>query len=137
MKIKINKWLCPPGFAILLFGTIYVRNKKHYDLIAQPYSYIYNHECIHEKQANGNWIWFYIKYILFYLKHIYWIKYSIKAPYKFHPMELEAYINQKDLQYIFKDGAGKQYKKYINLSSKIIKNFYKSKTNYYNFIEKL
>ena len=52
-------------------------------------------------------------------------------------MELEAYINQTDLQYIFKDGAGKQYKKYINLSSKIIKNFYKSKTNYYNFIEKL
>lgn len=137
MNIKINKWLCPPGYAILLFGTIYVRDLKHYLLLTQPYSCIYNHERIHEKQADGNWILFYLKYILFYLKHIYWIIYNIKAPYKFHPMEIEAYKNQYDLNYIFKSNAGKEYKKYTKIPKEIIKNFYKDKLDYYNFILKL
>lgn len=134
MKIKINKWLCPKGFTIVLFGTIYVRDRKQYNKVAQPYSYIYNHECIHEKQANGNWILFYIKYILFYLKHIQWIIYNIKAPYYFHPMEIEAYKNQYNLNYIFRNESGKQYKNYINIPTQIIKNFYKENTSYYNYI---
>lgn len=35
MKVKINKWLCPYGYVITLFGTIYVRNKNTYDRVIQ------------------------------------------------------------------------------------------------------
>lgn len=137
MKIKINKWLCPPGYTIILFGTIYVRDLEHYLQLIQPNNYIYNHEHIHKKQAANNWIWFYIKYILFYLKHIYWLIYNINAPYYFHPMEIEAYKNQYDLNYVFKVNADKEYKKYTKIPTKVIKKFYRDKLNYYNFISKL
>ena len=78
MKVKINKWLCPKGYAITLFGTIYVRTKDQYDKMVAPYSYYYNHELIHEKQANNKWIIFYIKYIYLYLKNILALRYNIK-----------------------------------------------------------
>lgn len=137
MKIKINKWLCPPHFIIVLFGTIYVRSQQQYDKVVQPYSYYYNHELIHSYQAKGNWVWFYIKYILYYLKHLHWIIYNLQAPYKFHPMELEAYKNQCNFNYIFEKDAGIQYKKYRNIKTKNIKKFYKDNLNYYTYISTL
>ena len=133
MKVKINKWLCPKGYAITLFGTIYVRTKDQYDKMVAPYSYYYNHELIHEKQANNKWIIFYIKYIYLYLKNILALRYNIKAPYYFHPMEIEAYKNQYDLNYVFTNNVGKEYKQYKYK----IKDFYKGNCSYFEFISKL
>ena len=138
MKVKINKWLCPYGYIITLFGTIYVRNKNTYDRVIQPYSYIYNHESIHEKQANHQWIKFYLLYIWHYIKHIHWLLINKKAPYLFHPMEIEAYYNEQDIDYLSKPNSGKNWKNYKNIPYSIVKYFFNSGLrghhDFYNFI---
>ena len=52
-------------------------------------------------------------------------------------MELEAYKNQCNFNYIFEKDAGIQYKKYRNIKTKDIKKFYKDNLNYYTYISTL
>lgn len=120
---KVNKWLCPPGFAgITICGTVYVRSEKALKKVMNSDgidSSFENHELIHVRQAEStsdSWLRFYLLYVWYWLKNLPMLFIWIKAPYVFIPFELEAYGNQYDYEY--SKGKCNEWKKYKKLSFK-------------------
>ena len=98
--------LLPNGFrAITWFGKIYCKYQSDVELInetSEINSILKCHELIHVKQAEScsdSWFWFYVKYILFYIKNLPLIFINKYAPYYFIPFELEAYAYESFYYY--------------------------------------
>ena len=105
--VKAKKaWFLPSGFSALTWkGCVYCRSQKAADMINATDnigSQLESHETIHVRQAetmNNSWFNFYAKYIWEWIKNLPLVFIDSKAPYKFMPIEMEAYLNQDDWEY--------------------------------------
>jgi len=96
----------PKNFkGITLFGVVYCNKKEDADELNKSEmidSDFKNHELIHVRQAestNDSWVLFYLKYVAEWIKNLNLITIDINAPYKFMPMEMEAYLNERNWEY--------------------------------------
>lgn len=100
----VNSILPPKGFLYLMWcGKIYIRNKnvskfKGYSKSTQDT--VLNHERIHVDQAKlvGSWIGYYLAYLWYWLVGLFTFK--KKAAYYTNRFEVEAYANEKNLDYV-------------------------------------
>ena len=149
-KIKVVKakkaWILPPNIrAITLFGTIFCAKKVDVNQINETDkidSDLKCHETIHVRQAENtkdSWFIYYCKYIGQWIKNIPLITVNINAPYKFIPLELEAYRHEREYEYCMKPCDGwKAYKK-LTLKQKreFAKKYYKSHIIFRDFIKEM
>lgn len=144
-KIKTVKakkaWLLPPNFkAITLKGVVYCQKQKEVDEINATDEIdgkFKCHETIHVRQAestHNSWLLYYMKYIWEWILNIPLIFVNVYAPYKFMPMEIEAYLNQDNWDYP-NNGATYQWKKFEKLTLRkkreMAKEYYSSKPKPY------
>lgn len=132
IQIKWNNFLPFSGyFAMTLFGKMWVRKSKKWKwetYIKYGLSdFILNHEMIHVRQAvstNNSWWKFYLLYVWE------WIKANpifngFNFAYKMNPFELEAYANERNLNYNIDNEIADQWKKFKNLKVKERKKLWK------------
>lgn len=141
IKAKLNKFLCPYGFAaITLFGIIYVRKKEYLWKINRTNkidSILENHEMIHIRQAWGtknSWFIFYLLYIWQWICNLPLFIFGLKMPYRFIEFELEATCNELNFSYNTENPTygWKKYKKLTFCDKwKMAKEFKKSKSFYF------
>ena len=123
VKAKLTKWLLSSFKAITLFGTIYTKKQAVVDEINRSDeidSTLKSHETIHVRQAQGmhnSWCLFYLKYGWQWLMNLPLITVRSTAPYKFIPIELEAYANETDYSYCM-NGAVYEWKKFKKIPLK-------------------
>lgn len=145
-KIKTLKakkaWFLLSHFqAITWKGIAYCHSKTKVDDINASDkidSQLKSHETIHIRQAESthdSWFRFYIRYIWEQILNFPLIFINIYAPYKFTPMEIEAYLNQDNWDYC-KHGATyqwKEFEKILTLKEKreMAKEYYGSKPKPY------
>ena len=134
--VKAKKaWFLLPGFSALTWkGCVYCRSQKAADMINatdEIDSKLESHETIHVRQAesmNNSWFNFYARYIWEWIKNLPLISINIKAPYKFMPLEMEAYMNQDNWDYCTHRVAT-QWKEFEKLKlkekRKLAKEYYK------------
>ena len=116
----------PSNFkGITLFGTVYCQKKEDADELNKNEfvdSNFKNHELIHVRQAestNDSWLLYYIRYIWEWICNLSLITISRNMPYKFMPMEMEAYLNQDNWSYSSKSAI--QWKKFEKIPKKDLK----------------
>lgn len=136
-KTVIGKkaWFLLPNFDCLTWkGYAYCRTQEKADKINKTNgidSQLESHETIHVRQAesmNDSWFRFYLKYVLEWICNLPLIFINIYAPYKFMPIELEAYLNQDDWNYCM-NGKVYQWKTFEKLT---LKEKWKMAKEYYN-----
>lgn len=97
-------WVLPSFKYLMLCGTAYAHSQSTVDRFNKNSTNNDRvHETIHVRQAQStsdSWILFYIQYIWNWIKGLPLVFVNIKAPYKFHPMEVEAYGRQDSPSYI-------------------------------------
>ena len=121
VNFKINSLVPPKGFfAITLFGTVYIheRNKEQWERIKDLQSGKETkwHETIHVKQAQmekDSWFVFYLKYLGFWLKNMFYCGFNNTVAYYTIPYEMEAYGNENYFNYNMK-----YFEDYKNMSTK-------------------
>jgi hypothetical protein len=123
IKAKIS-WLLPSRINALTWkGVVYCTNEKNVKLINKTDkidSQLKLHETIHLRQAQStkdSWFLFYIRYVWEWICNIPLISINLYAPYKFMPMELEAYLNQDTWGYCEYE-ATYQWKEFEKLTLK-------------------
>ena len=143
-KAKKTSMLLPNFKAITWKGIIYCKKQSDVDSINQN-DYVDTilkaHETIHIRQAyamNNSWTKFYLNYMLQYIKNIPLITININAPYKLIPTEIEAYLNQDNLQYPSENKPLTQWKyfqKNLKLKDKkqIAKLYYKNNIQHLSY----
>ena len=141
IKAKIT-WLLPSRINALTWkGVAYCTNEEDVKLINKTDkidSRLKSHETIHLRQAQStkdSWFLFYIRYIWEWICNLPLIFIDVYAPYKFMPMEIEAYLNQDNWDYC-QNGALYQWKgfeKILTLKEKreMAKEYYGSKPKPY------
>lgn len=143
IKAKFTKLLPSSFAAITLFGVVYSNRKSTVEMINKSDLFDSStevHEMIHVKQAcstKDSWLLFYLTYICEWLFNLPLIFVNVMAPYKFMPMELDAYGNQNDPIYAMgvECNMWRRYKK-ISLKErfKLSRLWYGSKKDYdYSF----
>ena len=117
-------WLLLPGFSALTWkGYAYCKTREQADKINSTESIdstLESHETIHIRQAESmkdSWFRFYAKYVWEWICNIPLITINLYAPYKFMPIEMEAYLNQDDWDYCM-NGAVYQWKEFEKLKLK-------------------
>lgn len=142
-EITIKYGIIPPsGFlAITWFGTMYInkKNKEEWEKYSETYKRtVINHETIHLKQAQreGTWTKFYAKYLWYWIKGMFLSGFKNDIAYYCIPYEIEAYVNEGNLNYnlskfevyqkipIKTFVSIKKKFKYINLFKQYISNMY-------------
>ena len=120
---KVTK-LLPSSFkAIMWCGVAYCHSKTTANAVNE-HDYIDSnfkcHETIHVRQAQSmhdSWFRFYVRYIWEWLCNLPLITINIHAPYKFMPLEIEAYFREKDWDYPMR-GECHEWREYETLSLK-------------------
>lgn len=117
-------WLLLPGFSCLTWkGFAYCKSQKEADRINSTDkidSRLESHETIHIRQAESmkdSWFRFYARYILEWILNLPLIFINVYAPYKFMPIEMEAYLNQDNWSYCMQ-GATYQWKEFEKIPLK-------------------
>lgn len=140
--IKAKKaWFLLPNFSALMWkGYAYCKRQSDADKINATDivdSQLKSHETIHIRQAESThncWFTYYIRYIWEWICNLPLIFIDVNAPYKFTPMEMEAYLNQDDWDYC-QHGATYQWKELEKLTLKkkreMAKKYYGSKPKPY------
>lgn len=134
-------WFLLPNFSALTWkGYAYCKTKEDADKINSSDkidSRLESHETIHIRQAesmNDSWFNFYLRYVWEYICNLPLIFINFYAPYKFMPIEIEAYLNQDNWDYCM-NGAVYQWKEFEKLTLKEIralaKEYYSSKPKPY------
>ena len=109
-KIKTLKakkaWFLPSHFQSITWkGIAYCQKQNEVNLINatdEIDSKLKSHETIHIRQAQStknSWFLFYIRYAWEWICNFPLIFIDVYAPYKFMPMEIEAYLNQDNWDY--------------------------------------
>lgn len=83
----------------MLFGTAYCSSESN----IRTFAYSKNHETVHVHQAvstKDSWFRYYIEYVWEWICNFPLIFINIYAPYKFIPMELDAYKNEENDEYV-------------------------------------
>ena len=121
IKAKKTWWMrILPFQAMTVCGTIYVGTDAALGKINKTDgidSTLENHEMIHVRQAwstSNCWLLFYLTYLCEWLYNLPLIFVDTYAPYKFMPMELEAYRHEYEMDYN-SDEATTGWKKYKTL----------------------
>lgn len=117
-------WFLPSNIQALTWkGIAYCQTQSDADKINATYkidSRLKSHETIHLRQAQStkdSWFLFYIRYVWEWICNLPLIFIDLYAPYKFMPMEIEAYLNQDNWDYC-QQGATYQWKGFEKLSIK-------------------
>ena len=86
------------GFAAInLFGVFFVRKDARIDPI------LINHESIHTRQMRETlFAGFYILYLLFWVWLLFKHRFNSNAAYRHIPFEIEAYTNERNMNYLNK-----------------------------------
>lgn len=99
-------WILPPNFRCFVWkGYAYCKTKNDADDLNKSDeidSQLKSHETIHIRQAEStkdSWFRFYVTYVWEWIKNLPLIFVDIYAPYKFEPMEMEAYLQQDNWDY--------------------------------------
>ena len=140
IKAKIA-WFLPSKISALTWkGIAYCSNEENVKLINKTDkidSRLKSHETIHLRQAQStkdSWFLFYVRYIWEWICNLPLIFINVYAPYKFMPMEIEAYLNQNNWEYCTYD-ATYQWKEFEKLTLKkkreLAKEYYDSKPKPY------
>lgn len=102
---KKTVFLLPHFRALTWKGTVYCKYKSDVDSI-NKHDYIdstlKSHETIHVRQAESmkdSWFRFYLKYIIEWICNLPLVFVNLYAPYRFMPIEMEAYQNEKNWKY--------------------------------------
>lgn len=105
IKAKIT-WLLPSKFRAMTWkGVAYCAKEEDVKSINKTDridSQLKSHETIHLRQAQStkdSWFLFYVRYIWEWICNLPLIFINLYAPYKFMPMEIEAYLNQDNWDY--------------------------------------
>lgn len=150
-KIKSITGKVMPGLmgkrfaAITLFGVVYTKKQATADVINSTDgldSVLETHEMIHVKQAvstRNSWFLFYMHYIFEWLYNLPLIFVNGYAPYKFMPLEIEAYRNEYNTDHALQEKC-EDWRKYRKLGIRtrfeLAKMWYSSKSKYsYNFMK--
>lgn len=98
MKIIYNNIIPFEGFiAINICGILFVR-KEYKEKLTNK---VINHERIHTCQIQELlYIFFYIIYLFEYIYNLFKYKFNYKQAYRNISFEKEAYVNEKNLEYI-------------------------------------
>ena len=134
-------WFLPFDFQCLTWkGYAYCKTRAAADRINATDkidSLLESHETIHIRQAESmkdSWFRFYTKYVREWICNIPLIFVNFYAPYKFMPIEMEAYLNQDNWDYCM-HGSVYQWKEFEKLSLKTkrawAKEYYGSKPKPY------
>lgn len=134
-------WLLPSNFTALTWkGIAYCKREKDVKSINETSkinSRLKSHETIHIRQAQStkdSWLLFYIRYVWEWICNLPLIFIDVYAPYKFMPMEIEAYLNQDNWDYCTYN-ATYQWKEFEKLTLKkkreLAKEYYGSKPKPY------
>ena len=130
------------GFRALTWkGVVYCKRNEDVNSInysTEINSQLKSHETIHVRQAESthdSWFMFYLRYVWEWICNLPLIFIDLHAPYKFMPMEIEAYLNQDNWDYC-QNGAVYQWKgfeKILSLKEKreMAKKYYGSKPKPY------
>lgn len=117
-------WFLFTGFAALTWkGYTYCKTREMADdLNKTDYidSQLKSHETIHIRQAesmHNSWFRFYAKYIWEWICNLPLIFIDIYAPYRFEPIEIEAYVNEDNWDYCI-NGPVYQWKMFERLTLK-------------------
>ena len=95
MRLVVNNIIPLPGFdSVNIFGLLFVRKSRQEKITAE----VMNHEYIHTEQMNE--LWYVGFYILYILEWIYRLIFHTKTAYKGISFEMEAYLYEKDLNYL-------------------------------------
>lgn len=146
-KIKVIKakrvpWLIWGDFAaITLLGVIYTKKQKTSDTVNSTDGFdsvLEVHEMIHVKQAvslRDSWFLFYLHYICEWLYNLPLLFANFRAPYKFLPLEVEAYANEYSTSYASQEKC-ERWRKYRKIGIvkrfRLAKRWYKDKSVYGN-----
>lgn len=120
---KKAKFLLPNFRAMTWKGVVYCDSQIDVDSInysEEINSQLKSHETIHVRQAESmkdSWTRFYLKYIWEWICNFPLIVINIHAPYKFSPIEMEAYLNQDNWDYCM-HGAVYEWKDFEKLKFK-------------------
>lgn len=134
----------PAGFKCLTWkGYAYCKTRKDADELNKTEnidSQLKSHETIHIRQAqstDNSWLKFYVQYTLQWIKNLTLITVNIKAPYKFMPMEMEAYLHQDEYDYC--ENTATQWRELKKIKAKTkkqwAKEYYKTKPYYTDFLK--
>lgn len=134
-------WFLLPNYKAFTWkGVVYCKKKNDVisiNLSDEIDSQLKSHETIHVRQAEStkdSWFKFYARYVWDWIRNLPLVFVNVNAPYKFTPMELEAYLNQ-DNWYYSTHGAVSQWKEFEKLSLKekkeLAKEYYNSKPRPY------
>ena len=146
IKAKVMPSLMGKRFAaITLCGTIYTKKQSAADVINSTESLdsvLETHEMIHVKQAvstKNTWFLFYIHYIFEWLFNLPLAFVNGYAPYKFMPLELEAYRYEYNTEHALQEKC-ETWRKYRKLGIKtryrLARLWYKNKVDYnYSFLK--
>ena len=131
----------PPSFSCLVWkGYAYCKTQKEADKINETDkvdSKLESHETIHVRQAESmkdSWFRFYLRYCWEWVLNLPLITINLHAPYKFMPIEMEAYLNQDNWDYCM-NGATYQWKELEKITLKqkkeMAREYYNSKPKPY------
>ena len=134
-------WFLPFNFQCLTWkGYAYCKSQTAVDIMNSTDkidSTLESHETIHIRQAESmkdSWFRFYTKYVWEWICNIPLIFINFYAPYRFMPIEMEAYLNQDDWKYCM-HGSVYQWKEFEKLTLKekraLAKEYYNSKPRPY------
>lgn len=134
-------WFILPNFRCFVWkGYAYCKSRKDADNLNKSDeidSQLKSHETIHIRQAEStknSWFRFYVRYLWDWIKNLPLIFVNFNAPYKFIPMELEAYLHQDEWNYCT-NGAVYEWKEFEKISlkekRKLAKEYYNSKPRPY------
>lgn len=138
VSVKAKKaWYLPSSIlAITWFGIIYCKTREYADSINSTTvidTVLKSHETIHVRQAetmNNSWFRFYMRYIWEWIKNLPLITINSWAPYRFMPIEMEAYNHEYNYDYANsgKVGEWREFEK-LTLKEKreLAKEYYKSR----------
>lgn len=93
-----NKIIPFKGYAAInLFGVFFVRKEARIDPV------LINHELIHTRQMKETlYVGFYILYLLFWIYLLFKYRFKSNLAYRHIPFEIEAYVNEQDMSYLFR-----------------------------------
>ena len=134
-------WFLPSNIQALTWkGIAYCQTQSDADKINTTDkidNQLESHETIHIRQAESthdSWFRFYVRYVWDWIKNLPLIFINMNAPYKFEPIELEAYLHQDEWDYCTANPTY-QWKEFEKLTLKkkreLAKEYYGSKPKPY------